>query len=287
MGPAARLTGAPHLEFVAFARRQSPDWAGLANDYRAGRAIDPARYVPAQAIPNFPDNIVALIAAWNARYALDFFSVRAFIASLSRQNLARVRGARHFSHHEETAIAALAAEHDILLFFYDDDDFFAGDMLARLQGRPEIEADSVVFPLPRIHNDLATFSPLTIEPDFVWGARRPFLYKYHTNNYGLHARLCRPEHLRAMKDHMDASDYAARLGFGHAELPFIVSATVKTPCSASMLHGLLTDEAGYDKDMVAFGEKFSKPTLPDDLAWLSQPVAQIAKLFEALARRRG
>jgi hypothetical protein len=243
--------------------------------------------VPAQAIPNFPHNIVELVAAWNATYALDFFTVRAFIAALSRQNLARVRGARHVAARDVAAIAALAAAHNILLFFHDDDDFFAGDMLARLQCRPELGADSVVFPLPRIHNDLATFSPLTVEPDFVWGARRPFLYKYHTNNYGLHARLCRPAHLRAMTDHIDASDYAAWMGFGHAELPCIVSATVKTPCSASMLHGLLTDPEGYARDMIGFGEKFAKPELPPDLAWLARPVTQIAQLFAALARRRG
>ena len=38
------------LDLIAFARRQSPDWASLSADYRAGRRLDPARFVPAHPI---------------------------------------------------------------------------------------------------------------------------------------------------------------------------------------------------------------------------------------------
>jgi hypothetical protein len=48
-------------DLIVFARRQAPDWAGIAADYRQGLAIDAARYVPRQTIPSFPADIVALV----------------------------------------------------------------------------------------------------------------------------------------------------------------------------------------------------------------------------------
>jgi hypothetical protein len=84
------------LDSIVFIKRQSPDWAALSADYRAGRPIDPRRYVPDHDIPTFPDNIEALIDAWNRRFGIDFFTVRHIIAQLCDQTIRAVRGAVSF-----------------------------------------------------------------------------------------------------------------------------------------------------------------------------------------------
>ena len=171
---------------------------------------------------------------------MDFFTVRAFTASLSRQSLDAVQGSVHLEHDEIAGILALAARRTFWLFFHDDDDLFADTMPARLKA-VDAAADTCVFPLLRVDQDLATFAPATGDIEFTWGRRQPFLYHFHTNNYGIHSRLCTAANLRGVKYHIDGSAYAVQAGFSRAVLPFVVSATVKTPCSASMLPGLLTD----------------------------------------------
>jgi hypothetical protein len=273
------------LDLIAFAKRQAPDWAGIAADYRRGVAIDPARYVPPQAIPAFPADIVALVGRWNDLFSTDFFTVRAFIAALSRQNLGAVHGAQHFDHDDVSGLMALAARRQFLLFFHDDDDFFADGLLARLKA-VDMSADTCVFPLLRVHQDLATFAPPDGDIEFTWGRRQPFLFHFHTNNYGIHSRLCTAENLKGMKDHIDGSAYALQAGFSRAVLPFIVSATVKTPCSASMLPALLSDPPQFLRQMAGFAARFSDPRLPPEYAWLERPLRQIAELFTEILSAR-
>lgn len=204
--------------------------------------------------------------------------MRAFIASLSRQNLAAVRGATHFDHDDVLGLTALAARRTFLLFFHDDDDFFADGMLARLNA-VDMAADTCVFPLLRVHQDLVTFAPPESDIDFTWGRRQPFFYHFHTNNYGIHSRLCTVANLKGLTDHIDGSAYALQAGFSQAVLPFVVSATVKTPCSASMMPALLSDPPQFLRQMAGFAARFADPRLPAQYAWLERPLRQIADLF--------
>jgi len=227
---------------IVFAKRQSPDWAGIAADYRRGVAIDPARYAPA------------------------------------RQNLAAVQGAVHFDHDDVEGLLDLAERRAFWLFFHDDDDFFADGMMARLEA-VDIAADTCVFPLPRVHQDLVTFAPTEGEIEFVYGRRVPFFHHFHTNNYGIHSRVCTAENLRGLKDHIDGSIFALKAGLTRAVLPFVVSATVKTPCSASMLPALLSDPPLFMRQMGGFAARFREPRLPATYSWLERPLRQIAEIF--------
>ncbi len=70
---------------VAFVQRQSPDWGALSADFRAGKTIDPARFVPDHEIHGFPQRVDLLIERWNRRFSIDFFSFRFLLAKLSRR----------------------------------------------------------------------------------------------------------------------------------------------------------------------------------------------------------
>jgi hypothetical protein len=268
------------LDRIVFARRQSPDWAGLAADFGAGRVIDPRRYVPDHAITGFPANIVELVAAWNATFQPDFFTCRAMIAALSAQNIASVQGGVSVRYDDFERIAALASESRFLLFFHDDDDFFAPDMLARLT---DMEADVCVFPLIRVFNQTVTYVREGEAAEMVCGARSRCFYRYHSNNYGMSSRICTPATLRGLKDHMDGSDFADRAGLSDVWVPYNVSATVKTPCSASILGGLLNDKPAFTRQMSQFAAMFAASNWPARLAWLGTPVREIGALFARAA----
>jgi hypothetical protein len=269
---------------IVFARRQSPDWGALARDFRAGMPIDPARYVPAHAIPNFPDNVVELVAAWNAIFKIDFFTVRAFIAQLSAANIAAIPNAMAFSYNDREGIAALATLTDVTLFFHDDDDLFSPAITL-----PALRGDVAVFPLIRIHSDLATFVSPAVASSFIWGRAQPFLYRYHTNNYALTTNLCRHTGtLAAMTDHVEAGLFADQSGLRDEHFPTPVSATIKTPASASMLHEIVTDPDRFRAGIIAFAQKFAAPEteLPPGYAWLASPLARIAALFAGIGAGR-
>jgi hypothetical protein len=274
----------PHrLDRIAFARRQSPDWASLSRDYRAGLPIDPARYVPDHPVPHFPADIVGLIAAWNASFRPDFFTCRSIIGDIAARSLAAVRNAVHFSYEDSVEIAHLSADEHFVLFFHDDDDVFAADVFGRLAATAAWQADTCVFPLYRVAERLVTYVKDGHPAEGVWGSRSGFFYRFHSNNYGLSSRLCTPQHLAGMKDHIAASDYATAQGFGESVLPFAISATIKTPCSASALTQLREGSAAYAPKVADFGKRYADPRLPASHTWLREPLAEIAALFREIA----
>jgi hypothetical protein len=272
------------LDGIVLACRQSPDWAALATDHRAGRPIDPRRFVPDHAIPGFPPNIEAIIAAWNARFSIDFFTCRAIIANLSRASAASVRNAAQFAHDDASAITEHARRQNFVLFFHDDDDLFAPDIFDRLSAGQDWQADTCVFPLFRVENDLFTFVRGREPVEFIWGRRQDFHFRFQSNNYGINSRICTAEILRRMKDHVLASNFATEAGFTEAVLPYFISATIKAPSAASLASTALTDPALHLRQMHDFAERFSNPDLPEKYNWLKTPLSQIAKLFNAIAR---
>jgi hypothetical protein len=275
------------LDLIAFARRQSPDWASLSADYRAGRRLDPARFVPAHPIAGFPPHIDRLIAEWNSRFAIDFFTCRAVIGSLSRNNLAQVRHAAHFTYRDVAAICALAARQRFVVFFHDDDDFFAEYAYDRIADTAVWEVDTCVFPLFRVHTELFTLARRWQKLEFVWGRRKAFNFRFQSNNYGISSRICSEATLRAMKDHVEASRFADRAKLSGLSFSFPISATVKTPCAASVIGDLVDDERQFRRDMVEFAERFHAPELPNAYAWLRTPLSLIAELFRTVASGRG
>ena len=63
----------------------------------------------------------------------------------------------------------------------------------------------------------------------VIGRRQDFHFRYQSNNYGLSGRIYDCETLRAMKDHVMASDYANKRDLHGCYVDRIVSVTAKTP----------------------------------------------------------
>jgi hypothetical protein len=282
-----RVGDSRSLGRIVLARRQSPDWDALAADYRAGRPIDPRRFIPHRSIPGFPAEIERIIAAWNRRFRIDFFSCRAYIVAVARQALAHVENAAHVAYDDLHALSELAEQSRFIVFFHDDDDFFAPDCYARLAAHGVPAYDVSVFPLPRVHHDVFTFVRDGADAETIWGRRKSFDFRFQTNNYGIDSRIGTPELWRGMKDHVEASAYATAHGLTEGVYAFPVSATVKTPCSASMLHGLLENGRAYRKTIGAFAERFAHPDPPPALRWLTAPLQSIGTLLGAVAANHG
>ncbi len=127
-----------------------------------------------------------------------------------------------------------------------------------------------------------TFVREDMDPPFIWGRRVPFLVRFHTNNYGLSSHVCSEENLRGMKDHVLASQFADARDFGTRVFSFAVSATVKTPASASQMRSLLRDPPVFLGLFRGFISRVTATPLPADHAWLSQPLGVIVRLLAAV-----
>jgi hypothetical protein len=143
--------------------------------------------------------------------------------------------------------------------------------------------DVAVFPFVRLGAQSCTFlDPAAPPPDLVtpW---RGFSQRYHTNNYALLRRICRPPHLAAMQDHFDASAHGDAAGLADRHFGTIVSATNKTPCAASFLHEAVRDPAAFRAILLACITRLRGIALPAPLAWMGPPIdATIALFSEAL-----
>jgi hypothetical protein len=271
----------PERAFIAFVCRQAPDWRALSEDYRRGIPINPSRYVPSHPIPGFPNRIDLLISQWNKRFSIDFFSFRHVLAELSKRSIAGVENHYRFSYGELTGAAELGARAGGFVYFHDDDDFFAPH-LASIVGMRRDEPDALVTPMFRIGTDAFTFVRDGCTPDVLCGPPRPHDFRYQTNNYGIASRHCqRVEQLRALKDHVFASFYADKEGFRDEILPFVVSATVKTPGSASMLPVIFRSEQCLVRSFELVIATLHTSLVPP---WLSRPLHTIATLVERVYR---
>jgi hypothetical protein len=263
--------------------RQSPDWQSLARDFRAVGQVDPARFCPDAPIPGFPTNLVDLVNRWNTEMAIDFFTCRAYMKDISDQTIAQLPTARRTTHDQVAQIGPHLGQHDLgryIVFFHDDDDWFSpqtADIIAQL---PMNAHDVCVFPLVRLWTDTCTFVRREMAPRAVLGRKSDFVYRYMSNNYGITGRICDAEMLVGMKDHILASDFANQRGLRDIYMDEIVSATAKTPCSASMLPYVFADNphAHVRRYVAALRALIIPPTL----GWMSLYVQRVIALFSAV-----
>jgi len=267
---------------VAFVQRQSPDWAALSSDFRAGMSIDPARFVPDHDIHGFPPRVDLLIDQWNKRFSLDFFSFRFLIAKLSRRSIRAVPDSWSFTFDELPKVAHLAAQSAVFIYFHDDDDFFAPS-LASIVRRAGSAPDSIVTPLFRVGSPTFTFIRDQYESDIVWGNRGRPGFRFQTNNYGINGRHCQTvSALTALKDHVAASQYATGHQFFDQVLTAPISATVKTPGSASMLPGVFETPDSATAKFREFIQSVLISSPPPHCEWITAPVQQIIRLVESI-----
>ena len=269
---------------IVLLRRQSPDWAALSSDFRRGQPIDPRRYVPDHAVPGFPHDVAALIGAWNERFDTDFFTFRALLVRLSAANLAAVGEASRYAYDQLPDIAALARTGPFYLYPHDDDDFFA-PYAAQVVRAAAHECDALVTPLFRIGKRSCTFVPTGCAAEHVLGEPRAQDFRFQTNNYALHSRrLTDPEKIRAVKDHIEASAYAEAHAFTLSTAPQVLSATVKTPASASILAQAFKGRLALRRAFHQAIDELYALELPERYGWLDGPCRRIALWLEAIYR---
>jgi hypothetical protein len=270
-----------------FVRRQSPDWEALAAEYRAGHVIDPNRYVPDRPIPGFPNRVDRLVGEWNARFAIDFFTFRSVIAQLSRHSVGRVASSRCFAFEQVDTVAEIARAEDVYIYFHDDDDFFSPHLRSIVR-RARDQTDAVTTPLLRVGLELSTFVPNGCSPEFVLGRPQPTEFRFQTNNYGIHARWCRTTaELMSLKDHVLASTYAAEHNFCDQTFTIPVSATIKTPASASMLPMVFASADSAEDVCNTFVRTAREARFSPGFEWIGEPCERIANLVECVARGVG
>jgi hypothetical protein len=83
-----------------------------------------------------------------------------------------------------------------------------------------------------------------------------------------------------IKDHVKASSYADQRDFSDCVLSAPISATVKTPASASMLPMVLQSEEKGREYFSAFLEGVRSTPAPPGYEWIAKPVQEIARLVE-------
>jgi hypothetical protein len=279
--PELLLTDQPRR--LVLVTRQSPDWAALSADYRAGREIDRARFRPDPEVPGFPDDLFALIELWNERFAVDFFTCRARLKQIADMMLRRIPFTRRIDF--EAFRESGPVEGDALVFFHDDDDWFSPALPALAQKLPLERMDVVVFPLVRLWVETATF----IHPGFpiggVVGRPARFAFRYHTNNYGVNALACRGDVIGRMKEHIAASSFAEIRKFRDFYINAPLGCTLKTPCSASMMAELKKPENEGRQLALRFIAAMEALKIPTEAEWIRDGLDLALDLFRDAAGR--
>jgi hypothetical protein len=273
------------LDQVVVAVRASPDWDALARDYLAGHAIDPERYARPQGILSFPSDIVALIARWNNFSAVDFFTCRSRLKTIARALLDCLRCGTVIVHTELPSLLQRLAGQRFVLCFCDDDDWFTPELF-EIVGQLDFEGiDVAVFPLVRFELNSFTLTPRGDQARIAVGPCYPFVLRYHTNNYLLTPRALGRVSTDTFLEHAAASAAANRLGFVDRYFDLIVSATNKSPCSASVLRNVVTNAKAFEHYLDDFVSNLRRLAIPTSLAWMFPPLEETIRLFEVAVGR--
>jgi hypothetical protein len=267
------------IDNIVLATRASPDWGALAREYAAGVPVPATRYFPfhdlrfSREIPNF-------IERWNAFSAVSYFACRQTLREIADDNLAQVKGVIRAPFSRVPAVLADLGDGSLLVFYHDDDDWFH-PALAELLGDMDTKTiDAVVFPFLRLASSVTTFTRGGAPTAGAVGQLEQFRYRYCTNNYGLTSRaLARNAEL---VEHTVASDAANALGFIDLHVDKIISATSKTPCSASWLSKLPNDQRAFARYILDYVEILEQLEIPAESSWVEGSLRKTLKLFRSV-----
>lgn len=271
------------FEEVVLVRRRSPDWTALAADFRRGVRIERSRYIPPEGeIPGLSPHLGDDIDRWNARFRTDFFTYRSVLAQISEATMGQVRHARHYGFSDTAGLVQRATRTETYFYFHDDDDFYAPDLLAAIRS-DDATFDAIVTPMFRIGQRISTFVRRGFEAEWTWGERSTPGGRYQTNNYGIHSRHCASaEALSAVTEHVHASATGDRQGFRDRVLATTLSATIKTPGSASALRQVFDGEDRLQQMFETFIRTLAGIELPDRYGWLAEPAGRVRRLVECV-----
>jgi hypothetical protein len=104
-------------------------------------------------------------------------------------------------------------------------------------------------------------------------------FRYHTNGYAVHSRRCvQFSDFLQYKDHIIASQFADQNEATDSVLADVVSATVKTPGSASLLPAMSGGADAISRAFASFAAGSSTAGVPEAYAWIKQPLEKIRHL---------
>jgi hypothetical protein len=264
---------------LVLAMRASPDWAALADLHAAGHPVKPSQYLPPMHA-GFPIDIVPMIERWNKNSKVSYFACRQRMREIAALNIASVGSVLSVRCEQVADLLQQVDDQQLLLFYHDDDDWFHPDMASLLEplGATLSTVDAAVFPFFRLASNMVTFTHGGRPTRCAVGRIEPFRYRYCTNNYGLTARALTGKSSKLIQ-HIDASNHANAMRFEDAHCDLIISATSKTPCSASWLSKLPDQRDLFVKYIEAYIASMENIKLGHDNAWLAAPVRSTVELF--------
>jgi hypothetical protein len=268
---------------LVFVMRQSPNWEALAKDFEAGHLIDPSRYIPTKV--KFPPNVASYINIWNEYFPINFFRCRHVLKQIASAQMRNVKPALFYSVDDLPVLQSELAGKNFVLFFYDDDDWYAPDTFEKLSQIDFGNAGIAVFPLIRYEIETYTFVRENEPAKIIVGRRSGFNFRFHTNNYAVLPSFAFSDHLIKLKDHVAASHYANDLGLEDSYFDVLISATNKTPASATSLR-LIEDPTGFKRSIQIYIENLLKLSIPDEAAWTVEPIQQTIALFQSVLEEK-
>jgi len=267
------------IDHIVLAMRAAPDWGLFARDYAAGIPVPPARYFPFHDL-RFSRDIPGMIERWNNLSNVSYFACRHRLREITDSNLAKVQRVTLTQGTRVPSLLEKLGETPLLLFYHDDDDWFHPDLARLLGGLDVTSVDAVVFPFLRLASDVTTFTHGGAPTAAAVGRLEPFRYRYCTNNYGLTTRALRQS--INLVEHTTASETANDLSFIDLQVDQVISATSKTPCSASWLFKLPDNKAAFDRYIMDYIERLEALVIPDGSRWIEVPLRQTLDLFRSV-----
>jgi len=263
------------------ARRGSPDWAGLAKDHAEGIEVRPERYFPFHDL-RFSRDIPSLIELWNRLSAVSYFECRARLGRIAEANNRLVARAKLIEATQVDAALSGLDHAEPVLFYYDDDDWFRPNLADIIDIIDFSAIDAAVFSFLRLASNVTTFTFSGATTEGAVGDSERFRYRYCTNNYGLSRRAI--DRSINLVEHTDASQAADAHGFVDLQVDRIISATSKTPCSASWLKLLPRTRPEFENYIGKYVDILEAMEIPDESLWIQQPLRQTLELFWQVSR---
>jgi hypothetical protein len=267
------------IDRIVLAMRASPDWGPLAVDYTAGIPVPASRYFPFHDL-RFSRDIPQLVERWNSLSTASYFACRHTLRQITEDTLAQLDDVLLTQWTRVPALLEELGDARLLLFYHDDDDWFHPALADLVRGIDVTSVDAVVFPFLRLASTVTTFTRGGAATAAAVGRLEPFRYRYCTNNYGLTSRaLGRSTRL---VEHTMASETAEALSFSDLHVDKVISATSKTPCSASWLYKLPDNKAAFKRYIMDYVEILEATEIPVDSRWIDVPLRKTLDLFRSV-----